>query len=130
MADDSSFGLPVRIFLSAILTILVVWLLATYLPQYFSLQGGLTAVVTVGSLLTLLNLLVRPLLNIITFPLRLFATLVAMILVNGGVLYLTVLITEKMQGSGIVLTIYGITGWLVVAVCLGFADWVLKHVLK
>lgn len=120
-----------RILLRFILTIVLVWAMARYLDQYFFVTGGLPAWVIIAALLTLMNLFVRPLLNLITLPLRLFGMILAVILVNAVFLWLTVWIVEQMDPSLVLLDIQGgIGGWLVVALVLGFGNWILKVLLK
>lgn len=131
MPEKSSDGLslPARVLLRAVLNIGLVWFLATKLEAYFHLTGGIQAYVIVGSLLTLLNIFVRPLLAIITFPLKLFATLLAIIIVNGVFVQLVDYIVQRMQPELVTLNIYGgLWGWIVVAVVLGIGNWVMKVV--
>jgi putative membrane protein len=132
MSDNSSSGsLPLRITIKAGLNIFLVWLLAAYLDQYFQLTGGWRAIIIVEALITLLNLIVRPVLAIITIPLRLFATILAVIIVNGVFVWLTQLMVERMDPAIVQLEIFGgLWGWIVVAVILGFANWLEKELLK
>ena len=132
MSDSSSSGsLPLRITIKAVLNIFLVWLLATYLDQYFQLTGGWRAIIIVAALITLLNLIVRPILAIITIPLRLFATILAVIIVNGLFVWFTQMMVEKMDPAIVQLDIFGgLWGWIVVAVILGFANWLEKELLK
>ncbi|MFA7682288.1 MAG: phage holin family protein [Candidatus Peribacteraceae bacterium] len=123
-------SLPLRILLKTLLNILVVWLMATYLNQYFQLAGGPAALVIVGILLTLMNMFVRPVLEILTLPFKLFATIIAVIIVNGGFVQLTHMITQKMDPSLVQLEIFGgLWGWIVVATAFGFSNWIIKEVL-
>ena len=120
-----------RLLLRALLTITLVWAMTRWIPQYFTLTGGIFAIIAIGALLTLLNLFVRPLLAIITFPLKLFATLLAIIAVNGAFIWITHVATLRMDASLVTMTIGGgITGWVVVASLLGAANFLMKLVLK
>jgi len=131
MADSSGSSLPLKITIRATLTFVLVWAMATYLDQYFMLTGGWRAIIIVGALLTLLNLLVRPLLAIVTMPLRLFATILAVIVVNGLFVWLVQFLVLKMDPTVVRLEIFGgIWGWIVVAALIGFANWVMKEMLK
>lgn len=114
-----------------VLTILLVYLLSTFLERTFFLSGGLYAYIIIGSLITLMNLIVRPVLAIITFPFKLFVGIIALIVVNGGILWLTEKIAEKMDPSLLTLQIdQGLGGWLLVAFIVGFANWIFKHILR
>lgn len=130
MAETSS-SLPLKIAIRAALTIALVWAMATYVDQYFLLTGGWRAYVIVGALITLLNILVRPLLALVTIPLRLFAGILAVIVVNGLFIWLTQYLVLKMDPTVVRLEIFGgIWGWIVVAATIGFANWVMKEMLK
>lgn len=131
MAEQSSASTPMRIALKAALNVLLVYLMDRYLPQYLTVFGGWAAFVVVGSLITLLNFVLRPILDILTLPLKLFATIFALILVNGVFLWLTYQITLRMDPSLIAMTITGgLTGWIVLSVVLGTGNWVVRHVVK
>lgn len=131
MSNDSGGSLPLKITIKAILNVALVWVMATYLAQYFALTGGWRAIVIVGALLTLLNLLVRPILAILTMPLKLFATILAVIVVNGIFVWLVHLLVLKMDPTIVGLEIFGgIWGWIVVASAIGFANWVMKEIIR
>ncbi len=78
-----------------------------------------------------MNLLVRPVLDLIVLPLKFFATIFAVILVNGLFLWLTVWIVGHMEASLVTLDILGgIGGWIVVMLTLGLAKWLMKASLR
>ena len=121
-------SLPARIILRFLGNAALVWVMITYLPQYLSVTGGWFAIIAVGALLTLLNLFLRPILSIVTLPLRLIATLVAAILVNSVFFWVTMFFLQKMDPARVSVTVKGgITGWLAVACIIGFWNWLLKE---
>lgn len=121
---------PARLLLRFLLTIALVWVLMTRLPQYFALTGGLPAAVAIGALITLLNLFVRPILDIVILPVRILAHLLAFIVVNGVFLWVLTRIAALMDPAVLTLGIKGgIWGWLVVALILGAANWLLRELL-
>jgi uncharacterized membrane protein YvlD (DUF360 family) len=131
MSSEQSSHKPLKLVLKFAFNVLGVWGLTTYLSQYFGLEGGIVAYVIVGALITLLNIFFRPILNIITLPLRLFATIIAIMIVNGAFVYVIHLFTLRMDPELVQLEIYGGPwGWIVIAVAFGFANWVLKEILK
>ena len=131
MSNDSGGSLPLKITIKAILNVALVWAMATYLDQYFALTGGWRAIIIVGALLTLLNLLVRPILAVLTLPLKLFATILAVIVVNGIFVWLVHLLVLKMDPAIVGLEIYGgVWGWIVVAAAIGFANWIMKEIIR
>jgi len=130
-SDASSFSLPTKLLIRFVLTILFVAVLSRYLPEYFVVQGGVFAYLVIGALLTLLNIFVRPILKILAFPLKLFATLTALILVNGIFIFLIYFITQQMDSSLVMLQIGGgIVGWILVSILLGFGNWLIKLIIR
>lgn len=128
--ESSNFNWPMKIIIKTIGNIALVWILATYMKQYFALTGGIPAYIIVGSLLTLLNMFIRPILDIVTLPFKLFATIIAIIIVNGVFVQLTHMIVQNMKPDLVTLEIYGgLWGWTVVAVVFGFSNWVLKEIM-
>ena len=129
-SESSGTSLPIRLLISVLVTVGVVWLMAAYLDQYFQLTGSPAAFVIVGALLTLMNLFVRPVLAIVTLPLKLFATILAIIVVNGAFVWLTVKITDMMEPALVTLRIFGGPfGWIVVAVVFGLTHWITHRIL-
>jgi len=121
---------PVKILIKAVANVALVWVMAVYLSQYFGLEGGIIAYIVVGALLTLMNMFVRPVLDIITLPLKLFATIIAIIIVNGVFVQLVHMIAQNFRPDLVTLDIYGgLWGWTVVAVAFGFTNWVLKEIM-
>jgi putative membrane protein len=124
-------SLPALIVIKFVLNVLLVWLLSSQLQTIFALQGGLTAIVTVGALLTLMNLVVRPVLTIVTLPFKLFASVLVTVAVNGVFLWLTERIIGNMDPAVVSLSINGgLLSWFVVAFTFGFANWLIKASLK
>ena len=123
-------SLPLRITLRLILTIVLVWAMQIYLPQYVLVTGGLTAWIIIGILLTGMNLIVRPILQILALPVHLLATLLSFILVNIVFTWLTVWIIGKMDQGLAMFEILGIAGWVVVPIVLGVANGVMKMLLS
>ena len=131
MSSEGSSHHALKLALKSVLNIILVWAMATYMGQYFGLDGGIPAMVIVGALITLLNIFFRPILNILLLPLKLFATIIAIMISNGAFIYVVHLVTLRMDPSLVRLEIYGGPwGWIIVAVCFGFANWVMKEMFK
>jgi len=127
---DRSLSLPIRLVLQYALTILLLWLLLRIMPQYLVIQGSPMALPTVAALLMLLNIFARPILKLLALPLKLFMTIIAIVLVNGIFLWILTKIAERFDpATAIVLVEGGIGGWIVVALALGIGNWVLHHIL-
>ena len=127
MAQNST-SLLARAIIKIIVNIAVVWFLTNYFSQYFTLTGGLQGVVIAGLLLGVLNILVRPVLEILTLPIKLFATLIAVIIVHGVLIQVAVWLLQQPFNSTIVLTINGgLVGWVFTMCIIGVSNWVAKE---
>ena len=131
MSDSGHLSAPARLVMRLLLTIGLVYVLSTFLDRIFFLSGGLPAIIIIGSLLTLMNFLVRPILHILFLPFTLIFGLIGHIAANGLFLWLTQWITDKMDPTIVVLTIdQGVGGWILLALILGLANWVMKEILR
>lgn len=118
----------VRLTVKTVANCSTVFLMHRYLPQYFTVFGGVPAYVIVGSLLTLLNLFLRPILSLLTFPLHLLFSLLTTIGVNAVFLGVVYIVAVRMDPNVVVLTVTGgLGGWLAVSTVLGVVNWILKH---
>ncbi len=127
---DRALALPVRLILQYALTVLLLWLITRYLPDYLIIDGGWMALPTVAALLMLLNMFARPVLKILTLPLKLFMTIVAIILVNALFLWILESIAARFDpATAILLVEGGLGGWIVVALVLGLGNWVIHHII-
>lgn len=123
-------SLPLRLVLNAVLNSVLAYCLDRFFPQYITIFGGVGAYVILGSLLTLMNFFLRPLLNLVTFPLHLLFTLFTTIVVNVFFLFVAYQIALTMDPNVIAVTMTGgITGWIIIGLSIGIANWVMKHVL-
>ena len=132
MSDRSMYtSYPMRLLLRVILTVALVWSLNVFLGDYIIVTGGIRGYIVVGALLTLLNIFIRPILNILSIPLKLFATLLGIVLCNGVFLLIVTIIADTFNPDIVTMKVQGgIGGWVVLAMVLGFANWVMKMVLR
>jgi uncharacterized membrane protein YvlD (DUF360 family) len=131
MAESGHLSAPLKLLIRLLLTVVLVYLLSTFMDRTFFLSGGLIAYIIIGSLITLMNVIVRPLVNVIFFPFKLIFGLIGLIAANGLILWITEKIAEKMDPSLVVLQIdQGVGGWILLALILGLANWVMKEVLR
>lgn len=123
--------LYIRIFLRFLLTVLLIWAMKTYIGTWFIVTGGWPAYVIISALITLMNMFVMPVLNLLASPMKFIMTATAVLLVNGVFLWLTVRIVAMMEPTLVTLKIGGgVTGWLIVLLVLGVAKSLMNHVLK
>ena len=98
---------PSRLLLRLLLNIAFIWLLARYLGTIFLLTGGLPAFLIIGFLLTAIDLLIRPFLGLLTFPIRLFLSLLNVLVLNGLSLGILLFLSKEFPPDILTLTILG-----------------------
>jgi uncharacterized membrane protein YvlD (DUF360 family) len=127
---DTSFATPIRLVLRFALTVLLLWVLARLLPQYLTIGGSWAALPTVAALVLLLNMFARPVLKVLTLPLKLFMTLAAIVLVNGVFLWILTAIAARFDPTTATFAVEGgAGGWIVIALALGLGNWLIHHVI-
>ena len=118
------------VFRVALNTGIVVFFVRTF-PDFFVLEGGPKAVVFVGLVLSFLNWIVVPVLQVLSLPIKFFAWFIGFLLVNVIALWLTVQCVQALAVEGVSLTIGGgIVGWVTLSFILGFANWMVRKILK
>lgn len=110
-----------------IVTTLLVWVLTLYLDPYFFVGGGWTAYGIVAALITLLNILLRPIINVVLLPLRFFATFLAVIAANAFFLWIVHQISLRFDPSVVTLSVNGWIGWIAAGLVFGITNWILTH---
>ncbi len=109
----------------------VVIFLTNYFGSFFVLGGGYQGIAVVGLTFTVLNMLIVPILNVLSLPIKFIAWMIAFILVNAAAIWLTVWFVASIGIMGVSLAIEGgIIGWIIVSVILGMGNWVVKAVVK
>lgn len=124
-------SLPARIAIRLLSSIALVWALQTYLPQFFVVTGGWQGIVVVGVIIAVLNIVVRPLLSLITTPLKLIMTILASLIVNGACLWCAMKVVENLDPSVVTLSIEGgVVGWAFAIAAFGIGNWLLKIIVR
>ncbi|OGJ57101.1 hypothetical protein A3H22_01460 [Candidatus Peribacteria bacterium RIFCSPLOWO2_12_FULL_55_15] len=98
---------PSRILLRLLCNLLFIWGLTEYAAQLFLLTGGLPAILIIGFLLTAIDLLICPFLTFLTFPLRLFLSLLNILVISGLSLGILVFLGREFSSEILTLTIIG-----------------------
>lgn len=121
---------PVRLLLRLLATIIITWALTVLMDSYLIITGGFIGVVLVGGILAVLNVIVRPILKAIAFPIHLIMGLLALLLVNIGFLWIAEEIVGKVSPSIASMQIEGgWVGWIAVAFALSITNWIVAAML-
>jgi putative membrane protein len=77
-----------------------VWIVATIVPGVV-VQEGLTSYLLIALLFALVNVLVKPVLKLLAFPLLLLTLGLFLVVINAALFGLTALLTERLSVDGV-----------------------------
>jgi putative membrane protein len=86
---------------------LAIFLLAHFLPQYVVFTGDILDYLFVGVILALANLIVRPVLKIISAPLIFITMGLFILVINGAILYAVDWFVESLAINGLIGYLWG-----------------------
>ncbi len=77
-----------------------VWLVAAYVPG-IQVQEGVSSYLLIALIFSLVNLLVKPVLKLLSFPLLLLTLGLFLIVINAAMFGLTALLTDRLDVDGV-----------------------------
>jgi len=77
-----------------------VWLVAAYVPG-IEVQEGIGSYLVIALIFSLVNLLVKPVLKLLSFPLLLLTLGLFLIVINAAMFGLTALLTDRLDVDGV-----------------------------
>jgi len=83
-----------------------VWIVAAAVPGV-TVQEGVSSYVVIALVFALVNLLVRPVLKLLSFPLLLLTLGLFLIVINAALFGLTALLTDRLELDGIAPAVIG-----------------------
>ena len=83
-----------------------VWLVAAYVPG-IEVQDGVGSYLLIALIFSLVNLLVKPVLKLLSFPLLLLTLGLFLVVINAAMLGLTALLSERLEVDGIAPAVIG-----------------------
>jgi putative membrane protein len=98
-----------------------VWLVAAYVPGV-EVQEGAASYLIIALIFALVNLLVKPLLKLLSFPLLLLTLGLFLIVINAAMLGLTALLTDRISIDGVGPTV-------IAALVISAVTWIGDNVL-
>jgi len=120
-----------KIAFRVLINVAVVFFLQNYFDSFFDLRGGYQGIAIVSLTFTVLNMLIVPVLHVLSLPIKMIAWIVAFIIVNAAAVWLTVWFITALNIPGVSLSIEGgVVGWIFVSVIFGMGNWVVKAIVK
>ena len=77
-----------------------VWLVAAYVPG-IEVQKGIGSYLVIALIFSLVNLLVKPVLKLLSFPLLLLTLGLFLVVINAAMFGLTALLTDRLDVDGV-----------------------------
>jgi len=118
-----------RLIYTIITNALALFAVSLALPG-FVFEGGWIAPVIAAVVLTLLNMLVKPILKFLSFPLVFVSAGLFLIVINAGIIFLTQYFVTVMDVQGVSMQINDLLTYLLAAIIFGVANWLIHWFLK
>jgi len=96
----------------------------------FHIEGGVLTFVIVAVVLSILNLIMKPILKLLTFPLIFLTGGLFLVVINALILYLTQYFIKVLDISGASMQVDKPLTYLWAALILGLANWLIHWFLK
>lgn len=110
-----------RLLARFLLIALAVWIVAAVVPGVH-VREGITSYLVIALIFALVNLLVKPVLKLLSFPLLLLTLGLFLVVINAALLGLTALLTDRMS-------IDGVAPAVVAALVISAVTWIGDNVL-
>lgn len=115
-----------RIIFHVLTTAGVLWGIENYVfPEDFSISGGISAYLLVAFLFGLLNATIKPILKILTFPVKILTLGVSSLFLNAGLLWAWKESINFLEINHIEITITDLKTYLLVGIILSLASAIL-----
>lgn len=124
--DKEHSSLLVQCIAKIIVNIAVVWFLHQYFSSLFIIQNTVSAILVVGTVFGLLNFILRPVLQLITLPLKLFASILTIIIINGGIILCAIWFLPNLAPYTVQIG-QGIMGWSICMLVMGLSNWAITE---
>ena len=95
-----------KLLLRFLVIALAVWLVAAYVPGV-TVREGLDSYLWIAAIFAAVNLLVKPVLKLLSFPLLLLTLGLFLVVINAAMFGLTALLTDRLAVDGIAPAVIG-----------------------
>lgn len=118
-----------KILISIALNSIVIKVTTLIIPNTITVNGGVATFIYFGLAFGIINTFLKPILNIITLPLRFLTLGASVILVNTIILAITNIALEILTKSQYSLSIEGTGNYLLAGLIIGTVNWI-KNLIK
>ena len=118
-----------KLLTNIVLNSIVLLLTTMVIPGTISVSGGVSTYIYFGIIFGLSNTILKPILNIVTLPLRFLTLGMSVIIVNSIILYFTDIGLEILFQNEYDLVIQGGSSYLIAGLAIGTINWI-KNLIK
>lgn len=95
-----------------------------------SFEGGYAAYVAAALIIILLNIFIKPIIKLLSFPLIFFSAGIFLIVINAFILYLTKYTLSVIDIYGITMTVENYLTYVLAAIIFGLTNWFISWLIK
>lgn len=104
--------------------------IASYILAGLNFEGSLVAPVIAGAVIAVLNLLLKPVLKLLSFPFIFITAGLFLIVINAFILFVTQYLIQVMDITGVVMNVDNLLTYVWAAIIFGLANWLIHWILK
>lgn len=117
-----------RIILGVLLNGLALYGVMYVMPTQLSYSGGVAFFAIGGLVMGILNAFVKPILKLITLPLRILTLGLSFILLNGFIFWIFEQVIDTLLIKGVTLDVRSVTGYIFAGLLFGLINWI-EHLI-
>jgi len=100
-------------------------------PDKLEIYGGILAYVLAGIVIGLLNMVIKPVIKLLSFPFIMVSMGLFMFVINGFIFYLALILLNSFTGDSIAMIVNGgFLTYMMVSFIFGLLNWVIGIILK
>ncbi|MBU2523971.1 phage holin family protein [Patescibacteria group bacterium] len=119
-----------RIIVSLVINGVCLYSVGQILPEDVAISGGLKFFIVGAIIISFLNLLVKPLLKIISFPLVFITGGLFLIAINAIILWFLEYAIIILDFNNVSFNVFGLKGYLYAAIIFGLVNWTSQWLFK
>ncbi len=95
-----------------------------------TIQGGYVAFLIAGGTIAILNIIIKPIIKFLAFPLIFLSAGLVLILINAFILYLAKYLLGVMAITGVAMQVDNLLTFVFTAIIFGVANWFISWLTK
>lgn len=117
------FGFVLRLVILFLLNAVVLWALDVHVfEEGFYIEGGKHAYIYVGTIFSLFNIIIKPILHMIAMPFKVITLGLSFLAVNGALLFFIQQLVNNVSELQTVVNVEGIFMYIIVGTIMAFAN--------